>query len=255
MIGSLRNLDRLVRSMRVGPKGLERAVLDVHSACGPCTDARKALIGLLGDALPDTPAVDALALFSEQRMDEAEAALEAASRQPMTAKNRLALEQVLGRVLPDLEAGRDLLDLLAEAAWAPAVASPLLDLLSIRSADELPERARVDVKLAPSLAPYEVELPPALAHGCLSLFAVAYRKSHGRGPVIQCRPQGEDLWLELNSSDAPGSVVIWPRLALVGPSLDVAAQALEARGCTVHLGDPPRVFLPKNLARRRNVDP
>jgi hypothetical protein len=241
--------------MRVGPKGLERAIHDVYSACGPCSEALEELVRLLGDALPSPRGLDALAAFARQRMAEADAALELATRQPMTAKHRLALEQVLGKVLPDLEAARDLLELLAEAAWAPALASPIRDLLSIRSAGELPERARLEVKLDPSLALYELELPPSLTQGCLSLLATEYRQRHGRGPVFQCRPQGDDLWLELNSSETPGSVLIWSRQPLIPPSLEVSAAALEARGCTVHLGDPPRILLSKELVRSRGTDP
>src|SRR5690606_32462294 len=137
MLGSLRNLDQLVRSMRVGPKGLERAIPDVHSACQPTMQAVRELHRLIVDALPNAQEdVDALSGFVLTCMERVTASLKTASRHSMTAKNRLALEQMLREMLPQLEAGRDLLELLAESAWTPAVPSPVPELLSIRQVSE-----------------------------------------------------------------------------------------------------------------------
>lgn len=254
MLGSLRNLDQLVRSMRVGPKGLERAILDVYSACEPCSQALRTLLELLSTELAPSQALSDLGRFTEGRLAEATQALETATRVSMTAKNRLALEQVLGRVLPELEAGRDLLELLVEAAWAPAVPAPLLDLLSTPPVGNVAVQGpHLEVKLDASLAPYEVELPPASTQACIGILASAYRERHGKGPVLQCRAQGSDLFLELNPSDVPGNVVLWPLRPLVEPSLGVAVAGLQARGCTVQLGDHPRVQLPQQLVRAHSA--
>lgn len=239
-LGSLRNLDQLVRSMRVGPKGLERAIPDVHSACQPCAEAVRSLGALLLLELPPSAPVERVRDFVLARVAEVESTLELASRQTMVAKNRLALEQVLGRVLPDLEGGRDLLELLAEAAWAPPIVSPIFDLLSI---GQVPPSATptVRTKLAESLNRLEVELPPSLVQGCLNILASAYQGQHGRGPSLQYRTVDSEIWLELSTSEVQGTWVTWPLQPVLEPSLAVATAALRARGCDVVLGDTPRV--------------
>lgn len=257
MLGSLRNLDQLVRSMRVGPKGLERAIPDVHSACQPTMQAVRQLDALITAALPDKKAaIQELSSFVLGRMGRAAASLEAASGHSMTAKNRLALEQMLGEVLPELEAGRDLLELLAEAAWTPAVASPVLELLSIRQVSEAAGSVpTVEARVDERLARYEIELPPSLMQGCFSILAAAYLKRHGTGPILQLLSQGEELYLELNSSQVPGTVLTWHRQPLIEPSLPVAAAALQARGCQVLLGDHPRILLPRDILEEIASEP
>src|SRR5262245_37300870 len=120
-LGGLRNLEQLLRSMRVGPKGLERALPDVHSACEPCTQAAHALLQRLRNALPNVSAAVDLEDFLLTRMTATSAALEAAMGRPMNARNRLTLEQALSAALPELDAGSDLLALLGEAVWGPSV--------------------------------------------------------------------------------------------------------------------------------------
>lgn len=257
MLGSLRNLDQLVRSMRVGPKGLERAIPDVHSACQPSMQAVRELNRLLVEALPhEQEAIEAVSAFVLGCMERVTASLQAASGHSMTAKNRLALEQMLREMLPQLEAGRDLLELLAEAAWTPAVASPVLEMLSIRQVSEgTASLPTVEVRIDGHLARFEVELPPSLMQGCFSILAAAYVARHGTGPILQLLPQGDDLYLELNSSQVPGTVLTWYRQPLIEPSLQVAAAALQARGCQVLLGDNPRVLLSKDILHPIATDP
>ncbi|NLE88329.1 MAG: hypothetical protein GX607_18260 [Myxococcales bacterium] len=240
--------------MRVGPKGLERAIPDVHSACQPCAEAVRSLERLLRATLPTSAPVEHVTTFVLERLAQVEAALERASSQSMIAKNRLALEQVLGQVLPDLEGGRDLLELLAEAVWAPPVPTPMIDLLSI---GQVPPSAAptVRVKLDARLADLEVVLPPSLVQGCFNILASAYQAHHGQDPSLHYHVQGTEVWLELNTSELPGTWVIWPLQPVLEPSLAVTVAALRTRGCDVVLGEAPRVRLPGEILRDPHGDP
>lgn len=240
--------------MRVGPKGLERAIPDVHSACRPCAEAVRSLERLLRATLPASAPVEHVTEFVLGRLAQVEAALERASRQAMIAKNRLALEQVLGQVLPELEGGRDLLELLAEAVWAPAVPSSVVDLFSI---GQVPPSAAptVRLKLDAQLTDLEVVLPPSLVQGCFNILASAYQAQHGQDPSLHCRVQGTEVWLELSTSELPGTWVTWPLQPVLEPSLAVIVAALRARGCDVVLDDAPRVRLAGEILRAPHVDP
>jgi hypothetical protein len=253
-LGSLRNLDQLVRSMRVGPRGLERAIPDVHSACQPTLEAVRTLVGLLEPALSEPGALAQLGSFVRERLTEVEQALSSASGQPMTARHRLTLEQVLVRVLPELEAGKDLLELLAEAVWAPGLTSPLLEVLALNQVPAGIAAPTVRVFLEEEVSDFEIELPPSLVQGCLGILATASQQERERSPTLRVRTEGAHACVELADQAPAGPQLIWAVRQLVAPSLEVAAAALRTRGCEVQLDPIPRVIFPNGLLRPRALE-
>ncbi len=249
-LGGLRNLEQLLRSMRVGPKGLERALPDVHSACEPATIAVRALLTRLRAELPDVSAREELETFLLARMLGTTHALENAMGRPMNAKNRLSLEQALTAALPELDAGSDLLALLGEAVWGSSVCSPFSDLLA---AGRLPDRGSglpaTRAKLLSDFSRVEVDLPPEVAHSAICILVSDFQHRHGRAAGLRLTETAGGTRLDLVSSEAPGEFIAWPARLLVPPSTPVAAAALAARGCEVTLGDEARVFLPSSVTR------
>ncbi len=249
-LGGLRNLEQLLRSMRVGPKGLERAIPDVHSACEPAKEAVRALFIRLREALPEAVAVTELESFLLGCMTTTSEALHKAMGRPMNAKNRLALEQDLTAQLPRLDAGSELVELLGEAAWGPSVTSPFSDLLAAGRGSERGSGApSVRAKLLSDFSSVELDIPPGVASIAFCTLLSDFQVRHGRPAGLRLGKAAGGTVLELVVSEAPGEVLSWPARTLVDPSMAVAAAALTARGCLVTLGDEPRVFLPSSIVR------
>lgn len=135
-LGSLMNLDRLLKSIRVGPKALVAVLPDVFSSCKPMVEASETLLSAIGRELSEHRADAALLDFMSPRLYELSEAVERALTTTMNAKNRLALSEVVGRLATDLSSAHTLIELLAETLWEPAVSVGFLDLL--REAFEQP---------------------------------------------------------------------------------------------------------------------
>lgn len=252
-LGGLRNLEQLLRSMRVGPKGLERALPDVHSACEPATEAARALLLRLREALPDVAARAELEAFLLTRMAVITSALEAAMGRPMNAKNRLSLEQALLTALPELDAASELLALLGEAVWGRSLPSPFSDVLAAGHSPEHASRTLVRATLLSDFSGVEVDLPPAVAHTALCILIADFQARAGGPAGLRLSETKGGALLELLTSEAPGEVVTFPARTLIAPSTRVAAASLTARGCQVTLGDESRVFLPSGVTRARSA--
>ncbi len=120
ILGSLRNAEQLLRSVRVGPKALSSVVPLLHASCGPLLESWRQLGQALGTAFAGcTRSLDA---FVVPRIEELELALRDALTRPLNAKQRLGLEKVVVRAAADLDAARALMGLVEDAVGgAPAV--------------------------------------------------------------------------------------------------------------------------------------
>jgi hypothetical protein len=129
-LSGLKNLDQLLRSLRVGPRALASVLPDVHAACSSLRVSAVQLLEAIGAKLaPDSRAIDSLRAFVLPRIDELETGLAHAITLPMTAKNRLEVERLVSRLSRDLDSARELIDLLEEATSAPAIHVDLLEVL------------------------------------------------------------------------------------------------------------------------------
>jgi hypothetical protein len=140
-LGAIRNLEQLLKSIRVGPRALTTVIPDVHESCGPLRQALSQLLEAIHGRLPD--AAQAVAEFVNPRVAEIERALRHARRTTMHARERLALEAVVSRVTRELDASRALLELLEAALAGATIRIDLLDLArqvsaAVEGSDRLP---------------------------------------------------------------------------------------------------------------------
>jgi len=113
-LGALRNLAELLRSTRVAPKAVSSVLPHVVEACTPMREAT----GTLLDALT-SPSLDdgriALHDFLVPRLSLLEGALREAAQKPMSAASRIRLEETVGKASFELDAARELLQMLEES--------------------------------------------------------------------------------------------------------------------------------------------
>jgi hypothetical protein len=157
--------------VRVGPKALKTVLPDVQASCGIVRGSLDRLVAALGARGVGVEPLHALSSFVVPRVSELEQALAAARHKPMNAKNRLGLERLVGRVSRELDAARELLDVLEEASWGPPVRLNLLE--CVRESFEAGDTAEADTTLLRSAtlraAPraIEVYVKPRLAVGLI----------------------------------------------------------------------------------------
>jgi hypothetical protein len=137
-LGSIRNVEQLLKSIKVGPKALAAVIPDVHASCGPLLESFHELLEALAGFGTAPREIEA---FVTPRIRELEAALASSLATPMHAKQRLALESVVSRVAGELDAARGLVELLESTRGAAAVPVQLVDVA--RDAAMLPEAGEI----------------------------------------------------------------------------------------------------------------
>jgi hypothetical protein len=218
-LGGLKNLDQLLRSIRVGPKAVASVVPDVHASCSTMLTASNQLLDALGQKLADRRPIEELKGFIDSRVRELERELAAARRKQMTAKNRLALEGVVTRLCREIDAARELIDLLEDAAWGPTVRVDLLEL--VRESMKAPGR---DPDAAPT-TPATLGLPqervdvyvnPRVAMGLLTIAVRLVVPDAATRPHIELSSQPPRV--SIRSGPAEGERVVVPSRTLIAPT-------------------------------------
>ncbi len=237
-LGSLSNLEQLLKSLRVGPKALSAVIPDVHASCAPLLGAVRELLGALRGHLSDTVAPDALEAFIAPRVEELERALSTARRQPINAKNRLALEAVVGQAAQELDAARALIDLLEEALGGPSVRVDLLEL--VRSAAQAPERAdgdeptTVQATLAAPESSIELLVNPRLAIWLLGIGVQLMADSERPTiPHVALMVTESECGMRVGRGPAPGETLYLPTRQLIEPTAACADAAARVGGAHV----------------------
>jgi hypothetical protein len=163
-LGALRNLSQLLHSLRVAPKSLSSVLPDGLEALLPRRTSASSWLASLGPDLRVEPAQAALQAFIFPQIDQLEAALKDGTAKPMNAKSRLALEDVVSRCSFELDAARELLQLLEDAVFARRVRLDPREL--VREAFTAPPSARaegralVSATLSSHDAGQEIEINP-----------------------------------------------------------------------------------------------
>lgn len=166
-LGALRNLAQLLHSLRVAPKSLSSLLPDVLDGCKPMRASAQAWLAALGDDPRVLPAKRELAAFFSPRIDELEGALRDAAMRPMNAKTRLTLEDAVAKSSFELDAGRELLELLEHAVFARPVRLDPREL--VREAFTSPPSARAEARalVSATLSSHnpggEIEISPRVA--------------------------------------------------------------------------------------------
>lgn len=157
-LASLRNLEHLLKSPRIGPRALEQVVAELLPVSRPLGEAFTTIIDLI-DARHGSGAVpDSLRAFARDRIGRLDGAIAKAAGSDMGAKSRLKLESQVVRLGADLDALRDLMDLLdASTTFLPTELD--LNALTMESLAKLappapkhPRRVQVAFTAAPDRA-------------------------------------------------------------------------------------------------------
>jgi hypothetical protein len=203
-VGALKNLDQLLRSLRVGPRALSSVIPDVHASCLQMRRAASGVLSAIAVKLrPDAEAASALEAFMLPRIDQLEQGLADAMKRPMIAKHRLALERIVTELTRDLDCARELIDLLEEATSAPGIPVDLAELLkqTFKSSDA-GDSERLQAVLDLSAGSVELYVSPRVAIALFSIAAeftsadgsplriVLRRESDGRRTVSMARDTG-----------------------------------------------------------------
>jgi hypothetical protein len=220
-LGALRNLSQLLHSLRVAPKSLLSVLPDVLEACAPMRTSADTWLVALAPEKRIAPARAALAAFFFPRIDALETALRDAASRPMNAKSRLALEDVVAKCSFELDAGRELLELLENAIYARSVRLDPREL--VREAFTAPPSARaegralVSATLGQSGSGQEIEISPRVA---MVLVALGVE-------LVGGRPGRETPHLEItNDGDGRCVVRVTRKVYATGEPLVLASRGI-----------------------------
>lgn len=232
----LRNLDQLLRSIRVGPKSLAAVLPEVHASCGVLLVSARALLDDVRVVLPGgDEAVAALWMFIEPRVRQLEHELAEAQKHPMNAKYRLGLQKTLVALAGELDAARALVDLLGNAAWGARVWLGPVELVnqSAQSADPVLQRLPfvdtllvvdgpggellVNARVALALVAIGVNRVAAVDPNALPLVSITSGDTQCRIGIGHGRGIGEHL-----------SVARWRIIEPTMACMTVAARAIDA---------------------------
>ena len=253
-LGSLSNLEQLLKSIRVGPKALSAVIPDVHASCAPLLGAVRELLAALRTHLPDDAAPDALEAFIAPRVEALERALSAARRQPINARNRLALEAVVAEAAQELDAARALIDVLEEALGGPSVRVDLLEL--VRSASQAPERAESDdpatvqATLVEPERSIELLVNPRLAIWLLGVGVQLMRdREDPTIPHVALMVTDSECGLSVQRSSGPGEMLSLAARHLIEPTEACAHAAARLGGAQIkHGGNTCTILWPRSPA-------
>ena len=164
----------------------------------------------------------------EPRVRELESELAIAGNKPVNARQRLHLEQVLLRLSGELEAARQLLDLLDDAVRGSPVRVALAELM--REASSTGEqRTGVQVALSPDLGG-EVFLSPRVAMTLIGIGArIVSERAESTPALATAAAAADELTLVVRPGPAPeANLVTLPAPPLIGPALACALAAARA---------------------------
>lgn len=166
-LGAVRNLAQLLHSLRVAPKSLAQVLPDVLEACTPMRASVRTLLDAVAETAEVEPARRALEAFFDPRIAELEAALRESTARSLTAKSRLALEDVVAKCSFELGAARELLQLLENSLCERRVRLVPREL--VRESFSTPPSARsegralVSAMLSSQEFAQEIEIRPRVA--------------------------------------------------------------------------------------------
>jgi hypothetical protein len=143
-LGSVKNLELLLKSLKVAPKALHPVVAAVHADCGPLLTASEALEPALTAMGVDAECARDLRAFVSERVTVLAAALEQVlGGKSLLVAERLRLEGETARIASDLDAALPLVELLDQVTQPGSRRMTLSQLISqYRPEDQPAPRGR-----------------------------------------------------------------------------------------------------------------
>jgi hypothetical protein len=252
-LGSVRNLQLILSSVKVGQKGLFSAVAAVHEDC----DEMIGSLGALNDALvrrgttaeAAQPLVEALRSTLTRLQSALSRAVESGR---LSAARRLALEQVLPGLVDELSGTLPLVGLLDRAARPPPIdATPVewIHSSSSSSSDATGVDAIPAIFVAPTDVPeggLNVDLAAAKTLLVLGVALIA-RRSAARPLQIRYvarRGGAAQTWIGFHTQSTMGAAVQIAALPLVDATLPCAEVAARRLGGSFEFSlEPLRVCI------------
>lgn len=254
-LGSLRNLELLLGSVRVGQRALFTAVAAVYDDCEALGASAAGLERSLAEAGVPAASRSGLCSFLRHCLENAERALRRVARRgKLSVSDRLALESVVARAAADLDAALPLAAFAYRAARPPAV-------------EPVPVRLVHDSRVEGRSTPVWLQMPEELDPEGLWMELDAARMLIAIGVALAGRvPSAGRLCVRFERSTAGSATVIEPgpavgdgvrvaALALVKPTLPCAQAAAQGLGARFEVGpDLARVRIwwpgpPRSLRR------
>ena len=172
-LSALRNFAELLHSVRVGSKALVSVLPDVAAGCAPMRATVDSLLAAVAARAEVTEATVALSAYFSPRLALLDQELGGAGDRPLSAKSRLALEQVITRLSLELDTARGLLDLLVDAVSNQSVRVDLAELMQQSFAGPPSggswNREHIVATMSFVQAEIEVELNPRIATALFAL--------------------------------------------------------------------------------------
>lgn len=228
-LGAIRNLEQLLKSVRVHPKDIAEIVPVSLEALPPMEAAiREVLSGIARQAPAAVTELDKLVW---PRFTELRTTLATASGSKINARIRLQLEDVVSRSVQELDAARVLWELLEEACGAPRTEVDVAE--ALRTTLRKPKR---EEPVAPMLVGLVVDeavelLASARFLGLLVTAAVAQLGSRAAsaGLVVRVGAVPNGLVLAPGES-APESIAVQPihQVRATIPCVDAATRLMAA---------------------------
>lgn len=230
-LGGVRNLLQLLQNVRVGPRAVQAVIPDVYGACARLGDVLLSLIDVIAPKLDDVSACDALRAWISPRLDELERELGAARDKPANARQRLHLERVLARLWPELEAARQLFELLDAAVRSAPIRVGVAELFRDSAGNSGDGGSSIRVELSSPMEG-EASLSPRAAIALIGMAARLVAERAGGTPRLSLATQGpEQLALRVTPGGGQqGTLVALPAPPLIAPTLTCALAAARAAG-------------------------
>jgi len=242
-LGAIRNVEQLLKSIKVGPKALTAVIPDVHASCAPLLQSFRELLGALA-GLGDAPRE--IEAFVTPRIHELDAALASSLTTPMNAKQRLSLESVVSRVAGELDAARGLVELLESTRGTAAVPVHLVDVVKdaamLPEAGEIASGSTITVTLEAKDC-HETPVNPRLASRLFRI-AVGLVREQGAAPhvIVDC-PGGGSSRVSIGLGPGSGESLTLQTPRLIDCTLVCAIAAAQATSCGFDLAEDRRSVL------------
>ncbi len=254
-MSALRNFAELLHSVRVGSKALISVLPDVAAGCAPMQGTVDDLLRAVAVRPELAEASQALQAYFAPRLERLSGELELAGPRPLTAKSRLALEQVITKLSLELDTARGLLDLLADAVAERSLPVDLFELVH-QSFSAPPSggswnRERILATVSFAAVKVEVELSPRVITALFALGVELVAKGGVGTPHVlvdrdssggyrvgierRAAREGEDLMLIARG-------VIGPTLSCLRAVARISGVSLlwEEETASLHLAFPER---------------
>lgn len=233
-LAALQNLSRLLTSIRVAPRALSPLLPGAAEVTLQAGGAFRRMLERVELGLTrDHGAAQALGDYVEPRLDALVQALHQAGAAPVNARRRLELERSVVRVEPELSAATRLLDLLADALWAPRSALRIRGLLGEVSAGE--ERGGViPVSVRGAVDLVEINAPSSVATGLFSLaINLSAPNNRAEGVTLTLEELGRGFRARVDPAAIGERRLLVPQALLIAPTRAALGVAAEQVGCSI----------------------